>query len=113
MSSRGCLSLQEAHSISQQFDADLTRRAQLLDATSAGTAVFELEIGEEYSNAAGIRLLIYGLKSIPELTVIAMKRDPSWWCCRNDNGYEIVADDASPEVLESMEDDPNIHEEEC
>ena len=24
-----------------------------------------------------------------------------------------VADDASPEVLESMEDDPNIHDKEC
>ena len=37
----------------QQFDADFMRRAKVIDATSAGTVVLELEIGDEYSNAGG------------------------------------------------------------
>lgn len=28
-------------------------RSRLIDATSAGTAVFELEVGDEYSNSGG------------------------------------------------------------
>ena len=38
----------------QQFDADLISRAKVVDATSAGTVVFELDVGEEYSNNAGM-----------------------------------------------------------
>lgn len=37
----------------QQFDADLMRRVRVIDATSAGTAVLELDMGNEYSNRGG------------------------------------------------------------
>lgn len=38
----------------ERFDTDLMRRARIIDATSAGTAVFEIDIGKTYSNWRGI-----------------------------------------------------------
>ena len=65
----------------QQFDSDLITRANVVDANSAGIAVFEVDIGEEYSNPAGMfpiscghRLTIFGLNRIHTL----------WCCCCND-----------------------------
>lgn len=37
----------------ERFDTDLMRRARIIDATSAGTAVFEIDIGKTYSNWRG------------------------------------------------------------
>lgn len=35
------------------FDSDLMRRARIIDASSAGTAIVEIYLGHEYSNEGG------------------------------------------------------------
>ena len=37
----------------ERFDTDLMRRARIIDATSAGTAVFEIDIDKTYSKRGG------------------------------------------------------------
>ncbi|MCJ1310535.1 hypothetical protein MMC25_004199 [Agyrium rufum] len=37
----------------QQFDIDIMRRVRVLDATMTGTVMFEIDLGDEYSNGSG------------------------------------------------------------
>lgn len=37
----------------KQFDSDLMRRARVIDATSAGAVIIELEVGNAYANRRG------------------------------------------------------------
>ena len=37
----------------QQFDLDLMSRAHVIEASSSGSAIIEIEVGMQYSNSAG------------------------------------------------------------
>ena len=49
------LVLSQANKETKYFDSDLMQRACVIDATSAGTAVIEIELGKAYANHRGKR----------------------------------------------------------